>query len=86
MRRTKHYLARNIERHHYTDRTSVPVTSNSRERVAGMPTGDGLNTTLRRDMPTAPNKRASYPRINTMANRRNGGGSMYYRQREGYGQ
>ncbi len=86
MRRNSKMRDARIERHHYTDRLSQPVRSNSTAYVPGSPAGGGLNAPLRRDMPSAPNKRAAYPRVNTMANRRNGGTSMYYRQREGWGQ
>ncbi len=86
MRRNSKMRDARIERHHYTDRLSEPVHSNAGTYVPGSPTGGGLNATLRRDMPSAPNKRASYPRVSTMANRKHGGPSMFYRQREGYGQ
>ncbi len=88
MRRTRHLVAAQIERHHYTTTAhkSVPARSNSAVVVPGSPTGGGMNTALRRDLPDAPNLRAAYGKVSTMANRRNGGGSMYYRQREGWGQ
>lgn len=87
MRRNSKQRDARTERHHYTTTAheSVRAVSNSGQRVPGGPISGGTNTALRRDMPGTPDKRAAYPRMNTMTNRKHGGPSTYYRAKEGFG-
>jgi hypothetical protein len=68
--------------------TTVTARSNATETVSGSPAYPSpTGCPKRSEWPLGtPDKRSGYPSTNTMANRRHGGGSMYYRMREGYGQ
>lgn len=64
--------------------TAGDLHSNSHEPMPGSPRFTPGRTPQATDM--AYSKRAVYRSANTNANRRNGGGSMYYRPTEGFGQ
>lgn len=66
---------------HYTSaaRVTAPRRSTERARYGVMPS-------IVAGVTATDTTRVARPKLNTMANRRNGGGSMYYVPREGWGQ
>jgi len=66
---------------HFTAQARVTQARKSTERARYGAADDTLS-----GIASDTRKRAEYPSLNTMANRKHGGPSMYYRMREGIGQ